>query len=188
MVLKSLYPKKTFGYKVFDELLKHKPGDYFWWPSMLVFLSSHKVKSIIIDPVNYREFAKVGKKYLEAYGTAESFNDMDKHSNLDFEAQCSEKMIQDGNIEFKNRPATFKDVEMYFKKDYFVIVTVNPNILIGKNKDGLHSVLVTDIGKEQVYFNDPGLPAEKSSVTKEVFAKAMYDGDPKTSSIVVIVS
>lgn len=174
MVLKYYLPNKNFSFKELDKITKHVEGLWTWQGASLSALAKMGFSVVNIENLDYKKFAKEGDKYLKKIWSEEVFDTQDKYSNLKQEKQIAQKMVKDKNITLLNRETTINDVENYFRKDYLVLVSVNPCVFENIKCYWSHIVLITDINDKWVTFHDVGLPGiENRQISLKKFEKAM---------------
>jgi len=174
MVLKFYFPGKNYSYRLLDKITNHKKGMWTWQGEALLFLSKIGFEIVNIENLDYKRFATRGETYLKSIWSKEIFDLQDKYSNLKREQQIARKLIKNKNISIINKETNIRDMEDYFKKDFLLIVSVNPCVFSGEKCYWSHSVVITEIGQKYIKFHDPGLPGiENRRVNRKLFIKAM---------------
>ena len=174
MVLKYYFPNKNYSFGKLDKMTMHVKGMWTWQSASLLALAEIGFEVINIENLDYKKFAKNGDKYLKKIWTEEVFSIQNKYSDLKQEQKIAGKMVESEKIKLVNRDVNFSDLENYFKKDYLVLVSVNPCVFENKKCYWSHIVLVTDINEKWVTFHDTGLPAIKNrKISRKKFEKAM---------------
>jgi len=187
MLLKYYFPKKQYSFSYLDKKTYHKEGKWTWNSAPLLFLSKLGCNIINIENFDYKQFAKFGEEYLKMLFTKEIFEDQKKYSNLKQEKLLAKKLIKNKKIKLQRRWATFSEIEKLFKKNYLLLVPINPLALENKKGYSSHIVLVTNINKREIAFHDPGLPPHKNrTVAKNIFRKAMQYPYKEAASIIAV--
>lgn len=184
-VLKFYFPKKAYSFKSLDRLTGHKKGKWTWDTKALIFLSKIGFEVIYISNFDYRKFAKLGEEYLRKHWTDEVYQVQKKFSDFRNEQHLAKKLIKEKKVKLKKRPGTLKDIKTLFAQGYIILAPINPYVLDRKKGYTSHLVIITDIKKDTIFFNDPGLPPQKNRKAKiKVFLRAM--GYPSQRSISLI--
>lgn len=174
MVLKCYFPDKNYSFKELDKISKHKKGKWTWQGAALITLAKLGFDVVNIENLDYKKFAKDGDVYLKKIWSDETFKLQNKFSDLNQEQKIAQKLINLKKVELVNKIARMSDVEKYFSKSFFVMVSVNPCVFERKKCYWSHLVLVTGMDRNFITFHDPGLPPVKNKrVSKKIFEKAM---------------
>ncbi|MDD2935211.1 MAG: hypothetical protein PHX25_01930 [Candidatus Pacebacteria bacterium] len=174
MVLKYYFPNKNYSFSKLDKMTMHVKGMWTWQGASLLALAGMGFEVINIENLDYKKFSKRGKNYLKEIWTEEVFETQKRYSDLNQEQKIAGKMIESEKIRLVNRGVNFSDLENYFKKDYLVLVSVNPCVFENKKCYWSHIVLITDINDKWVTFHDVGLPPiENRKISRKKFEKAM---------------
>lgn len=187
MLLKYFYPGKTFTFEELDSLTRHRSGMFTWLGDMLLELSKMGFEIISIENLDYAKFAQEGKGYLSSVWSEEVFSTQNQYSDLDHEQSTAQKVITDPNIKLIQKEIEIGDIEKYFLEGYFLLVSLNPLVLQGKEGYWSHLVVVTNITEDAVYIHDPGLPPlENRRVPKTIFTKAVTKPGKEDTNLVAI--
>lgn len=187
MVLKFFFPNRKYSFKYLDKVTFHKKNKWTWNNASLLFLSKIGFSVINIENFDYKQFFKFGEKYLKMIWTKEVFDVQKKYSDFNQEKKLAGKLIKDKSIKHYRRWATFKDLENLFKKQYLLMVPINPFILEKKSGYASHLILITDIKKKYIIFHDPGLPPLiNKKVSKKIFLKAMTYPYKESAALIAI--
>lgn len=186
-VLKYYFPNKDYGFKYLDRMVNYKKGKWTWNSAALLFLSKMGFEVIVIEDFDYKEFGRLGEKYLKDNWTIEMFETQKKFSDLKSEQKFAKLIARDEEIKLIERPAMLKDLKDLFKKDFMILCSINPYILDGEKQYGSHMILVTDISMTEIAFHDPGLPPNKNrKVPIKLFLKAMRYPHRNNASIIAV--
>lgn len=174
MILSKYYPKKTYTYKDADKITGFKKNAPTWDSKGLLWLAKKGFVITRISTFDYKRFAREGEKYLQWFWRPDVYEWQSKNANFRREQELVQKLLP--HARFLKREATIKDIDNLFKKDATVIASINPHILDKKKGYANHSVVITNVTKTHIEFNDPGLPPHKErTVTKSQFQRALHD-------------
>lgn len=174
MVFKYYFPERSYSFEELDKLSNHIKGKWTWQGTSLLALSKMGFSVINIENLDYREFSKYGKKYLQSIWTDKIFSAQNKFSDLEQEQEIAKTLIKSKKIKLINKEVKIEDIEKYFYRDFMVLVSINPFVLKNEKFYGSHMVIITNIDRRHVTFHNPGLPPFKNKiVSRKLFVKAM---------------
>lgn len=186
-VLKFYFPKKDYSFKYLDRITAHKKGKGTWVSAALLFLAKKDFDIVNIEIFDYKKFARIGEEYLKRFWTDEVFQTQKRLSDFKNERKLAKILVKDKRIRLEKRPATFKDIRLFFKKECILLCTINPYILESKKGYYSHLVVVTDLKKDTIIFHDPGLPPFKNrKVSIKSFMKAMCYPSRRSASLIAV--
>ncbi len=171
IVLKAIFPKKEFSFEELDKLTNKPKGKWTWYPASLVSLDNMGLTVKLYSMFNYKRFSIEGEKYLYDSFSKDDADIIIKNSDVSSAVKDTKKMLKKGI--FHKKSMNFKDVENFFKKDYFIILWVNSRLLNRFNGFVGHFVVLIGFDKNYVYIHDPGRPPRPNrKVLKKHFLKA----------------
>lgn len=140
-----------------------------------------------IENFDYKQFVRFGEEYLRMIWAEEVFETQKQYSNFQKERVLAKKFISQRKIKHIRRPATFPEIERYFRKGYIILVTLNPLVFTNKKGYASHIVLLTHIDSKWVNFHDPGLPPyEGRRVSRKIFQKAWRSPHREMASLIAV--
>ncbi len=154
----------------------YQPGRAAWTLGPLTNLAQHGFDIKMIEPFDYRKYAKQGKHYLYTVFSEQKADWMLAHSNI-LEIQ---PLIPDflRTVSWENRPASLQDIDDLLTQNYLVFVTLNSRALNGKTGYTDHAVLILGRQAGNYILHDPGLPPHPNRyVPRAALLEAM--GGPK---------
>ena len=161
-----------YSFKKLDKITGFKKDKWTWSTKGLIYLSK-KYKIIDISNFDFKRFAHEGEKYLKWYYTPSAYKEQSKYSDFIEEQKLIKKLIKSKVKLIEKERVRVSDIEGH--EDYLVIAFINDKILDGLKGYNNHSVVITKISDKCVYYNNPGLPAKKRRVKKNLFNKAIND-------------
>lgn len=141
----------------FDELDKitgHGLNTFTWMSKTLLWLSE-QFNVIHIENLDYSQFARDGKEYLKDIWDTEIFRVQNSFSNLDKEQINANELIKNKNIRLINRRSSMEDIKSFFEHNYFILLSINHNVLNGVKEYGSHMVIVAGFKDGKVKLVDP---------------------------------
>lgn len=162
----------NYSFKKLDKITGFKKDKWTWSTKALLYLTRKNYNIINISSFDFKRFANQGKKYLKWYYSPDAYKEQNKYSDFNQEQKLTKKLIK-SKIKIIKKDPKISDIEKY--KKYLAIININHKVLDRLKGYANHSVVITKIKNNHVYFNDPGLPAKKSKAKKNLFNKAIND-------------
>jgi len=186
-VLKVYFPNKSFSFSYLDEATAHKRNKLTWDFATLLFLLKKGFDIVYISNFDYKKFSEKGEKYLRHLWRNDVYQFQKEYSNLKQEQNFAVKLSKEKRINYLKRSAKLSDLRIFFQKEYFILVAVNPFVFDGEDEYGSHMVLITNITKNFIYFHDPGLPPKPNRKTSiEKFWKAASYPDNNSVDLIAV--
>lgn len=160
-VYRSLFEhflEKPMNWEEMEDFVGYKNGQAAWTLGPLVKMAHLGFDIHMIEPFDYRKYARKGEAYLgEAFGH-EKAEWLLAHSNVADIAPQIPSFLR--SIRWDNRQANLQDIDDMLTVGRLVFVTLNAQILQGESGYSEHAVLV--IGREggNYIVHDPGPPAQ----------------------------
>lgn len=186
MVLKYFWPKKNFTFKELEKITAKEKGMWTWTMSGVLWLNKNSFEVKYIEPFNYDEFAKSGKKYLEKLFGNEVADAQEKHSILKNEQKRAKEFIK--KIKSDNNIPEIKDIKELLIDGFLIIVCLNSVTLNKKEGYAGHFVVVKGFNKDGLILHNPGgYPGKPNQkVTYALFEKAWAYPNNKAKNIIAI--
>ncbi|MFA6404716.1 MAG: hypothetical protein WCW03_01835 [Candidatus Paceibacterota bacterium] len=121
----------------------------------ILWLSSKGFHVYHIESLDYAKFARSGKKYLRTIWNTKTFKIQDTMSDLKEEQKDATKLLTNKHITLLNNRLNINDIQSLFKIGFFIMLSINPNILEGSQKYGAHMVVVAGFKNKKVRLCDP---------------------------------
>ncbi|HSX36216.1 MAG TPA: RluA family pseudouridine synthase [Patescibacteria group bacterium] len=139
-----------------------KPGRAVWTLAPLTKMAQDGFDIVMIEPFDYRAYAKQGRSYLDTIFTPEKLDYQFTYTNIAEIRPLIPDFLR--SVNWEKRSARLQDIDNLLTKDYIVFVTLNSRELNGREGFVSHAVLV--IGREgsDYIVHDPGLPPRPSRV------------------------
>jgi hypothetical protein len=137
-----------------DKITGHKDGMYTWMTKGLLWLASNGFNIVHIENIDYKLFAERGREYLKEIWSKEVFDIQDRLSDFDSEQKYARELFVNDKITLMNDSWTLDSI-LEFKQDYFVMLSVNPFVLDGKEGCGSHLICVIKFDDKMVKICDP---------------------------------
>ena len=166
-----------------DKIARHKDGMFTWMSRYLLWLSN-RFDIIHVENLDYRAFAKGGKKYLEEIWDADTFKVQDQFSDLVSVQKDAKLLVHNKNIILQNRRYGVEDIKFFSKRKYFILLSVNQNILYGGGGYGAHMVVVAGFNEGGVTLIDPDRGI--TSYTEKRLADATYSTNKPDFSMTLL--
>jgi len=176
MVLKDIFPNKTFSFKQLDSFTHKSPKKWTWHPAVLSFLSKLKLKPMLYsDGFDYAKLLKYGEGYIRKKKTATEADAILKHTNLELLLKDTKKII--GKKSYTIKKLELNHIIKLFDKYKYVILLVNSQKLNKKKGHAGHFVLMVGYDKNNIYVHDPGRPPQPNRKVSNALFKKAYFGD-----------
>jgi len=171
MILKFLYPEKSFSFKKLDEI-SQKPKNKWTWPyTALINLKKMGLVVKYYSTFDCKKFAKEGLDYLKKKFPKDFKTILEKTGDIKKEMRNAEKLIKSGIFSYQK--TSLKSVKRKFNQNYLVIFHINTRILHKKKGYSGHFVVLVGFDKNYLFIHDPGLPPyPERKVPKSLFLKA----------------
>ena len=176
-VLLSLYQyyfneKSTYEY--FDTILKTKVGKDTWtFPGYLYFAKKGiEIKSI--EKFDYSKYLEKKDEYIKKEFDTKTANWLIEGSNMEEVQEFIPEYLK--YVKTETREANIDDIDNFLNEGFVVLAMVNAMTLNQKEGFGSHAVLVISKYEDESYeVNDPGRPARKRKIERDVLAKALSE-------------
>lgn len=145
-----------------DKMTGHIDGGYTQDTNVIMFLVSTGFDITHIEPLDYVKFVDRGREYLKEIFSKEMFEDQDKNGDIDADQRSARELLG-----FKPRLVVRKplvrDVISALKSDCIPMIST-----------GGHVIVATGYDDDNVFVNDPGIPASSYKLTRERLSKMIY--------------
>lgn len=145
-----------------DIFTGHVDGAYTQDTNVIMFLMNYGFLVTHIEPLDYVQFAERGPAYLREIFGPERYEDQCRHSDLVAD-QRSAKELMHFAPRLINRKPLVRDVIGALVDGYIPMISI-----------GNHVVVVTGYLEDQIFVNDPGIPAAIYSVSRVELARMLY--------------
>lgn len=160
MILGFFQPEKKYSLEEIEQITGKQPEKATWGMHWSIWFANHGYDVKHYTSFDYKAFQKLGVKYIEdAYGVEVAKWQADNSDLKEAQEQTSEFLER---IDVIIRHPTITDIHEAMNNGYLVKASVNQKLLNGEDGYIGHSVVVTGIDNENVWFHDPGLPAFKN--------------------------
>jgi hypothetical protein len=173
-VLKYYFPHKNYSFQYLDKVTYHRKNKWTWDFGMMLFLARLNFKVIYIADFDFYKFATLGEKYLIKIWSKDVYETQKKFSDFKQEQKLSRLVIKNRKIKLIKKNPTIDDINSLYKKEYLLLVSINPYSLDRVKGYASHLVVITNLTSRMITFHDPGLPPRPNRrVLNKNFEKAM---------------
>lgn len=181
MIIKH-FLHKEWSWEQLEELTGYQPGRPAWTVKPLTTLvTEHGLSAKMIEPFDYKRFAREGKDYLyDLYDNEEVEWYLANTNILEITPYISKFLAA---VRPECRRATLQDIDDMLDEGRLVFVTVNAKKLNDQEGFGGHAVLVIAKESDDYIIHDPGLPSQPNRhIATEKFWQAM-GGEQNTAEV-----
>lgn len=147
---------KKLSWEEADEFVGYRNGRAAWTLAPLTKMAAMGFDVHMIEPFDYREFAKRGRGYLEdAYSKEKAEWTLAHTDILDIKPSIPEFLK---SVNWENRRPTFADIDKMLDEDRLVFVTLNSRALNDHDGYVTHAVLILGREDSEYIIHDSGLP------------------------------
>lgn len=162
----------------------YKSGIAAWTVRSLTQMSAMGFDIRMIEPFDYQRFYDEGSSYLDELYTPEQIEWYQTHSNILDMEQYIPKFLE--IINYECRQATLEDIDAMLAEARLVFVSVNSQILNGKEGFSSHALLIIRADAENYYAHDPGgkttKPQSERKISRGLLWQAM-GGNGNTAEV-----
>ena len=149
------YAREVPSFAELDKITGHAgPGKLTWLTQALLWLETQGFRVVLVENLDYVQFAKYGESYLKKIWDKETFSIQKKYSDLKMEKGAAGRLIRSGIIT-KDRRMSLADVRRMHGQGYFTMLSINPHVLNGFDGYGSHLVVIRGFGTRTVQLLDP---------------------------------
>lgn len=138
-----------------DKITGHEPNSFTWMTRALSWIPTLGLKVIHVENLDYLKFANFGKSYLKTIWDKETYELQEKMSDLDKEQMDAREILKNRDVHLINNTLDINDIKTLHKMGFFIMLSINPNILLGDKTYGSHLVVVTQFKDGMVTLCDP---------------------------------
>ncbi len=173
--LKYFFPEKDYSWKEIDKITQKQRRKLSWPMAGLNYLGEKQIEILLIDSFPYRKLAKEGIKFLRSIWPEEKIK-QEGVSDLKTAIRSARQLIKNPNIRIESRESSIEELKKLFSLYEIVIVDINSKAIFDQKGFSPHSVIVKDIIRRKVIFDDPGLPPRRNvEVDCKVFDRAWQE-------------
>lgn len=143
------------SFEKLDEITGHEPDRFTWMSKALLWIASNKLRVSHVENLDYALFAKRGTRYLERIWDKNTFKVQNKFSDLKAEQRDAAKLLANKNITLINDRLNVREIKLLFDIGFFIMLSVNPNVLKGGRKYDAHLIVVAGFKDGKVRICDP---------------------------------
>jgi len=162
----------VLSFEELDKITGHNPDRWTWMSKAILWLSSQNLRVIHYENLDYERFAAEGKEYLKMIWYKETFDLQDRMSDLPKEREDAKALLDSRNVTIVNDRLALEGIKNAFSLGFFILLSVNPNVLKGSAGYGSHMVVISGLkdGKIQICDPDGGLDWYDESVIRSAIS------------------
>lgn len=146
---------RVLSFDDLDKITGHDPKKFTWMSKAILWLSAQGLRVYHIENLDYAKFAKRGKAYLRTIWNKKTFKIQKEMSDLDTEQKDAAKLVANKNVTLLNIHLGIRDIQSLFKVGFFIMLSVNQNVLRGDRGYGSHMVVVAGFKNNKIKLCDP---------------------------------
>lgn len=183
MAAQYLLPNENISFENLGKLSKWEPGYAVWGFGAWKFIMDHNVEIIDYDSIDYSLWVKDGFDAIEKTLPPKEFEFIKK---VTFKPDELKKLIEecliDNNFTYIQRKPTWDDVLSEYSKPGICNVTLNSDMLNGRDGFTGHQVVIIEINDDEVICHDPNFKGTGAyrKVSLELFKKSFEDNPELT--------
>lgn len=172
MILGFFEPNKKYSVEDLEMITGKQPEKATWEMLWSIWFVNHGYKVKHYTTFDYGAFQSKGVEYIrETYGD-DAANWQAENSDLNEARGLVAEYLE--KVEVINKHPTIADIRNALEDGHMVKVGVNQRMLNDEEGYIGHSVVVTNVNDEGIWFHDPGLPAyENKKMNLKQFQDAM---------------
>lgn len=145
----------VLSFKELDEITGHEARKFTWMSKTLLWLAAKNLHVIHVENLDYALFARNGTGYLKTLWNNETFEIQNRYSDLEMERVNATKLTANNNVTLVNRRLNVNELRLLFNLGFFIMLSINPNVLKHKSGYASHMVVIAGFENEMVRICDP---------------------------------
>jgi len=172
MILGYFEPKKEYSIKELETITGKQPEKGSWSFQWSLWFSDHGYKIKHYTTFDFEAFRAEGIDYIRREYGDEVADWQAQNSDVELARTQAKDFVS--KVEIVPKKPTIDDIRNEHKDSSVVKPMVNSRVLNDQAGYEGHSVVILDVDDKNIWFHDPGLPAQENrKVTHELFQKAM---------------
>ncbi len=173
---------KEPSWEELEKLTGYMPGRAAWTAKALSEMTAGYHLSVkMIDPFNYKQFAREGEDYLyDMYDNEEVQWYLNNSNVLEIKPYLTKFLA---SVRPVCRRATLQDIDEMLDEERLVFVTVNSRVLNDKEGFSSHAILVIGRDNDNYIIHDPGLPPQPYRRVPRAKLWEAMGGETNTSEV-----
>jgi hypothetical protein len=146
---------------------------YYSWTIVAATLISQAIPGTkFITPLDYKKFAKEGKKYLQSIWSEKWYESQKAHASPNFKREQQFAKEFKGEFDLRDTKVSSEEISTLLKNN-LIIALINPFAVKGELGFAGHFVVLFDDKNSKFIYHDPGNPPiESAEANHEIFIQA----------------